>query len=306
MYFLAEIHRTLLLAALLAIFGTIWLIALAIYRLYLHPLAKFPGPRLHAVSSIPAIVSVLKGRLPMDTKLFHDKYGPVVRVSPNELSFCKADAWQDMYGHRNGHANFHKDPIHVGSVEAVPGVTTLTMADDENHARQRKGLSYAFSMKALLEQEDLINSHVTKLIGGFWKFAKKDEVFNVVDWFNFTTFDVIGDLCFGEPFGCLDEGEWHFWVKMIYETVKSGAIEQATRRFAKAGSTFQQFLLWCIPNNIKQNRRDHLKYSNEKTKRRLAKTDEEHRDFIYYILKNNDKKNDLTYDEVLVNSALFM
>lgn len=93
---------------------------------------------------------------------------------------------------------------------------------------------------------------------------------------------------------------------MIYETVKSGAIEQATRRFAKAGSTFQQFLLWCIPNNIKQNRRDHLKYSNEKTKRRLAKTDEEHRDFIYYILKNNDKKNDLTYDEVLVNSALFM
>lgn len=114
-------------------------------------------------------------------------------MSPNELSFINAEAWQDIYGHRNGHANFHKDPIHVGSVETVPGVTTLTMSNDEDHARQRKGLSYAFSMKALLEQESLINSHVTKLMDNFLRLANKNEAFNIVNWFNFTTFDVIGE-----------------------------------------------------------------------------------------------------------------
>jgi hypothetical protein len=115
-----------------------------------------------------------------------------------------------------------------------------------------------------------------------------------------------GDLCFGEPFGCLDEGEWHFWVKMIYETVKSGAIEQATRRFAPVGSPIQRFLMRFIPEDVKQYRRDHLKWSKEKTLRRFANTERDHKDFIHYILKNNDKKQDLSHDEVVVNSALFM
>lgn len=68
------------------------------------------------------------------------------------------------------------------------------MSDDDNHARQRKGLSYAFSMKALLEQEDLINSHVTKLMDNFRRLAKARSGFNIVNWFNFTTFDVIGEI----------------------------------------------------------------------------------------------------------------
>jgi cytochrome P450 len=177
-----------------------------------------------SISPIPAIVAVLKGRLPMDTKLLHDKYGeycslditgqpiylttgPVVRVGPNELSFVGAQAWEDIYGHRPGHANMHKDPIHVGSIEAVEGVTTLTMSNDEVHARQRRALSHPFSMKALLEQQDIVNSHVTKLMSNFHRLSQKEPPINIVDWYNFTTFDIIGDLCFAEPFGCLDEGK---------------------------------------------------------------------------------------------------
>jgi len=101
-----------------------------IYNLYFHPLAKFPGPKLNAASPLPGIYSLLKGRLPLENKKLHDKYGSVVRVSPNELAFNSVQAWEDIYGHRPGHLNMHKDPIHVGSVEAVQGVTTLTMADD--------------------------------------------------------------------------------------------------------------------------------------------------------------------------------
>jgi cytochrome P450 len=160
----------------------------------------------------------------MDTKLLHDIYGnsstyhillayrlnlcsgPVVRVGPNELSFEGTQAWEDIYGHRPGHPNMHKDPIHVGSVEAVPGVTTLTMSNDEVHARQRRALSHPFSMKALMEQQEIINEHVTKLMSNLKRLSAKDTIINIVDWYNFTTFDVIGDLCFAEPFGCLDEG----------------------------------------------------------------------------------------------------
>src|ERR1700753_3510697 len=93
-------------------------------------------------------------------KSAHDKYGPIVRVSPNELCFDEAAAWKDIYGSRPGHANFHKDPIHVGSIQSVPGVSTITMANDADHARQRRALSHAFSTKALLEQEHIIKDYI--------------------------------------------------------------------------------------------------------------------------------------------------
>jgi hypothetical protein len=93
---------------------------------------------------------------------------------------------------------------------------------------------------------------------------------------------------------------------MIYETVKSGAIEQATRRIATAGSTAQNLLLKLIPDKIRKYRRDHLLYSNEKSLRRLADENRDHKDFIYYIMRNNEAKQLLSKDEIMVNSALFM
>ncbi|OBT58338.1 hypothetical protein VE04_00739 [Pseudogymnoascus sp. 24MN13] len=281
-----------------------YFVVLSVYRLYFSPLSKFPGPKLNAISPIPSIISLLSGRGPFDTKLMHDKYGPVIRVSPNELHFNTAQSWQDIYGHRNGHVNFHKDPIHVGSVEPVIGVSTLTMSDDENHARQRRALAHSFSQKALSEQEHIIQGYVSTFIAQLGKMSARDEEFNMVDWLNFTTFDIIGDLAFGEPFGCLKDGEFHFWVSLIFETVKAGAIEQATRRMATAGTTAQNFLLSMIPDRIRKMRRQHLEFSREKVMRRLA-TKTEHRDFIWYILKQAEKYS-LAQDEIIVNSALFI
>jgi hypothetical protein len=71
-----------------------WLCYSIIYRLYFHPLAKFPGPILNALSPVPGIVSLLRGRIPLDNKVLHDKYGSVVRVSPTELSYSSAQAWE--------------------------------------------------------------------------------------------------------------------------------------------------------------------------------------------------------------------
>ena len=138
--------------------------------------------------------------------LIYPDTGPVVRISPNELSFDDESAWKDIYGSRNGHKNFHKDPIHVGSVEAIPGVTTITMADDVNHARQRRALSHAFSSKALLEQEYIVRHYVDIFSVKMREFAKLDQVVDLVDWFAYTTFDIIGDMAMGEPFGCLVNG----------------------------------------------------------------------------------------------------
>lgn len=92
---------------------TVYVISLVVYRLYFHPLAKFPGPKLNAVSALPSIFSLLRGRLPLDNKKLHDYYkSSVIRVSPNELAFNSAQAWEDIYGFKKGaRKNFHKDPV---------------------------------------------------------------------------------------------------------------------------------------------------------------------------------------------------
>jgi len=100
-------------------------------------------------------------------------------------------------------------------------------------------------------------------------------------------------------------GESAQWVVLIYESIKSGAIEQATRRYATAGSTIQRFLLWLCPSIIRERRLRHLKNSREKTIRRMN-TKTEHRDFLWYILNQREKKNEVSDDEVIMNAALFM
>jgi hypothetical protein len=83
--------------AVTGVLAVSWLAYNIIYRLYFHPLAKFPGPVINALSPIPGIISLLKGRIPLDNKVLHDKYGSVVRVSPTELSYNSAQAWEGMY-----------------------------------------------------------------------------------------------------------------------------------------------------------------------------------------------------------------
>ena len=129
-----------------------------------------------------------------------------MRISPNELAFDNENAWKDIYGSRPGHKNFHKDPIHVGSIHS-PGASTITMANDADHARQRRALSHAFSTKALLEQEYIVRSYIDRFSQIMNDIAAKGQTIDIVAWFAYTTFDIIGELALGEPFGCLDNGK---------------------------------------------------------------------------------------------------
>lgn len=51
------------------------LFALAIYRLYFHPLSGYPGPRLAAISRWYSAFYAWRGILHLQNKTWHDKYG---------------------------------------------------------------------------------------------------------------------------------------------------------------------------------------------------------------------------------------
>lgn len=52
------------------------------------------------MSELPATLALVKGNQHIYYASLHDNYGPVVRVSPDELSFVSVDAREEIYGLR--------------------------------------------------------------------------------------------------------------------------------------------------------------------------------------------------------------
>ena len=68
-----------------------------IYNVYFHPLAKFPGPPLRCGIWAIDAWHTYAGNPVWEEKALHEKYGPVVRVNPDSLSFSTAQAWRGQY-----------------------------------------------------------------------------------------------------------------------------------------------------------------------------------------------------------------
>lgn len=95
----------------------------ALYRITFHPLVRFPGPKLRAISHLPHALSGVRGRQPYDVRDLHKKYGPVVRICPNQLSFITPSVWEDIYGHA-ATKKLHKYGYFRVRPDAQPMLTT--------------------------------------------------------------------------------------------------------------------------------------------------------------------------------------
>jgi hypothetical protein len=73
------------------------LMAVSFYRLFLHPLSDVPGPKLAAISNVWYAYHARNGRVRELGKALHKRYGPVVRVGPNEVWFDSKEAFKMIY-----------------------------------------------------------------------------------------------------------------------------------------------------------------------------------------------------------------
>jgi cytochrome P450 len=271
----------------------------AIYNVLIHPLSSFPGPQSYAASIIPYVCSLLRGRLCFDIEEFHQKYGDVVRIGPNELSYSNPSAWNEIYGHRHGKENMPKEEI----IYSPPlyGPKSIITADDRMHTRYRRLLSHAFSDKALRDQESIMAKFVDLLIQRLYENANNgSSMVDMTAWYNFTTFDMIGELAFGESFHCLEMSSYHPWVRMMFAGVKANSYFNAIKRFP----ALEKFLTYFMPASVMAAKKAHTDLVIERVKQRLiTKTDKA--DFTTFILRNQDK-DPLTEKELQANADILI
>ncbi|KAI9793075.1 MAG: hypothetical protein M1816_000973 [Peltula sp. TS41687] len=77
----------------------LWTSYLIIYRLYLSPIAKFPGPKLAALTRWYEFYYevILQGQFTFHIDHLDNIYGPIVRITPEELHIKDSDYWEEFY-----------------------------------------------------------------------------------------------------------------------------------------------------------------------------------------------------------------
>ncbi|KAK1985953.1 cytochrome P450 [Colletotrichum cereale] len=189
-------------------------LAIVAYNLFVHPLRNVPGPWSYAISWLPKFYrQVYKADYWRHAKTLHDKYGPVVRVGPNELSFTSPEALDEIYGVKTrGKPEFPKDSDFY-DVRGTPLNDSMISADKPTHRALRHQVAPAFSEKALKSQEAIIQRYADMFISEL--LSRQHEDVDMVDWVTFATADVMADLSTGESLYCLDKGKMDPFVDMI-------------------------------------------------------------------------------------------
>ncbi|KAL7930726.1 cytochrome P450 [Trichoderma chlorosporum] len=255
------------LALWFAVFGVIYLVSVPIYNVWFHPLRKYPGPRLWAATRIPYTRMIFSGTSHRKILELHQTYGDVVRISPDELSYSSAAAWNDIM----------------------------------DHTRMRRTLAHGFSAQAMLDHQPIIQSYVDMLMSKLREnCANGERSMEMTSWYNWTTFDIIGDLAFGEPFGCLRDSAYHPWISLIFGRIRVTALSSALRRFPLGEKLIQLF----ISKEARRQFTGHQQLTQEKVNKRLAET-QPRADFMEVMAKR-DGDMKFSYAELLENASLLI
>ncbi|KAI0154616.1 cytochrome P450, partial [Xylariaceae sp. FL1272] len=167
---------------------------LAVYRLFFHPLAHFPGPKLAAISRwYEAYYDVVKdGQYTFKIKELHKKYGPIIRISPFELHVSDPDFYPEIY---------RQDGVwdkYAWAADAIvaPGATMFTPSHFTHRAR-RLPLNPFFSRAKISSSssQDLLRRHLDKLVYQISRhISEKSGRINVGAALNAFTRDVANDV----------------------------------------------------------------------------------------------------------------
>ncbi|KAL5419969.1 hypothetical protein PMIN06_003909 [Paraphaeosphaeria minitans] len=181
---------------------------LAIYRLYFSPLAPFPGPKLAAVTAwYETYFEIVKnggGHFTFEIMRMHERYGPIVRISPKELHIADSEFYDMIYTSTQG---FDKS-AHVQDRFGAPEAAFST-PDHEVHKRRRAAISPFFAKRRIHEQAPMIQGHVNKIVRRLHQdYAGKGKILNLNDLYSSYVSDVIMSYAFNRSYGFLDEPDF--------------------------------------------------------------------------------------------------
>ncbi|KAH8651152.1 cytochrome P450 [Xylariales sp. PMI_506] len=178
------------------------ILTVVIYRRYFSPLRHIPGPALASISRLWQVSEALKGKQNVAVHDLHKRYGPFVRIAPNEISVSHPEAPKKLLL-----ASLEKGPWY--KVVAVPDWTypsPFCTTDPEEKKRRSRMFAQGYTLSNLLRSEQHIDGIVASLTRWLDKFAEESTLVELDNYFAYTTFDIAGEVMFSESFGFIAAG----------------------------------------------------------------------------------------------------
>ncbi|KAI1343232.1 cytochrome P450 monooxygenase-like protein [Xylariaceae sp. FL0016] len=305
--------------------AVLWIATRIIYLLYWHPLANYPGPKLAAISGLWHTRTMFSDKWPFNPP----SLGDVVRIGPNEVSFGTAQAYQDIYGHvKKGQQGRFLKTAFYDSSGGDPHPRITIVRDPDQHARQRRALSHAFSAQSLRDQEATIQKYLSQFVAQIARLGEDGgKALNMTDCFTWITFDIIGqydflssspppasndiyiyspaltdtslpfppgDLAFAEPFGAIQQGRPDPWISIISDALVAERISTALRSHLPLLRPLLLPLLLPSRDTL-SHLRHHQALTRAKARRRLARGDIGRADFFSHMLRRRVRVVDDTH-----------
>ncbi|MCJ1436764.1 hypothetical protein MMC27_006146 [Xylographa pallens] len=212
-----------MLVAVLYVLGgaVVYEIALAVYRLTLHPLAKFPGPKLTAATKwwefYLDVVAGDGGRFMYEVDRMHEEYGPIVRINPDEIH-VKDPTWLDVIYSGPGHIrNKYAPSAHMSG---VPHGTFGTL-DHYVHRQRRSAVKGFVSKRVVRVAQASIRETIKELCAVISQHAARQEVFDCNLQFLAWSTDSVNRFLSCAPMGLLHDieraKEWKQTIRAVVE-----------------------------------------------------------------------------------------
>ncbi|KAJ2988862.1 hypothetical protein NUW58_g3760 [Xylaria curta] len=179
----------------------VFYVAKVIRRLYFHPLAKFPGPKLAAGTFLyEAYYDVIKrGKYVHRIEEMHKRYGPIIRINPQELHVYDPTFYDSVY---SGNGKWSKPPYMVRSMD--PGFSAFGTLDHDHHRLRRDALNKFFSKQKVNSLQHVIQDLANKLCDKLEKYSNTGIPIDFEGAFGDFTLDAIAEYTIDSKLGLID------------------------------------------------------------------------------------------------------
>ena len=175
---------------------TILYILRCIYRVTLHPLSHLPGPLLPKITSFWLYYHAYVGDEVSIVHEAHKKYGPYVRVSPQQVDISDADALGPIYVAKGG---FKKADIYNNF--DIDGHKTLFSTTDVDYRSPRaKAVVPLFSTKNIRDNETALYRCVDRAIERMKEEASTGRPVNMLNLGRSLAVDVVSTHLFQQNY----------------------------------------------------------------------------------------------------------
>ncbi|PMD41986.1 cytochrome P450 [Hyaloscypha variabilis F] len=193
-----------------------------VYSVYFGPLSKFPGPKLAAATLWYEFYYdvILQGHYTFKIKELHEKYGPIIRISPNELHIDEPDYYEKLYSQ---HEPRDKSEYYLSQFK-LPG-SSFGTADYRHHRIRRGALNPFLSKQAIVRVEPMLNYMIDKLCNRINEFQKSGQPMPIRLVYSCLATDIVTLIVLNHNRNLLDTPDFSpVWIETVKAIAAAGHI----------------------------------------------------------------------------------